>query len=295
MFFPDRKEHRRDGFMVEWVMRLSAGTVTFFTASIVVFLLAAGAAVGLVVLLAMPGLKDALGALPDNAWWFIYHEGDAAAGAPAWRIGAAIVAALFSLLAVLRARAIHRRSPSPVIPFLMMFLLTVGLECLRAGTALLFATDGPVSVSVFLTRVIYWGRFAGLLGVLLAGLYGLDLKYTRVTVLGGVVLLVSFAMAAYIPVDRTTFLAQLTWKLGDEQSVWFVNLALAALALLTGVASALVHRGRRTALLAAGIFLFLIAREAEFFAVQPVALAAGLAAQALGSLLSLRALSAAER
>jgi hypothetical protein len=282
-------------------MRPSAGTVTFFAASLVVAVLAAGAAAGLAVLLAMPRLIDALGSLTDNSWWFLYRAGGDATGAAggagaaaAWRIGAAIAASVLSLLAVLRARAVYRRSSSPVMPFLVMFLLTIGLECLRAGTALLFATDGPVSVSVFLTRVTYWGRFAGLLGVLLAGLYGLELKYSRITVLGGIVLLVSFAMAAYIPVDRTTFLAQLTWKLGDEQSVWFVNLALAALALLTGVASALVHRGRRTTFLAAGIVLFLIAREVEFFAIQPLPLAGGLAAQALGSLLCLRALSIGE-
>ena len=284
-------------------MRPSAGTVTFFAASLVVLLLAAGAALGLVVLLAMPRLTDALRALPDNSWWFIYRGPlDSAAGplagtlaAAPWRIGSAIAASVLSLLAALRARAIYRRSPSPVIPFLVMFLLTLGLECLRAGTALLVATDSPISFSVVLTRVIYWGRFVGLLGVLLAGLYCLELKYTKLMVLSGLVLLVSFAMAAYIPMDRTVFLSQLTWKLGDEQSVWFLNLALAALALLTGVVAAVVHKGRRTTLLAAGIALFLIAREAEFFAVQPVPLAAGLAAQALGTVLSLRALAAAEK
>jgi hypothetical protein len=281
-------------------MRLSAGNVTFLTVSLVVLLLAAGAAVGLIVLLATPRLTDALRALADNSWWFIYRgPGDAAAGpltgppAAPWRIGAAIASTILSLLAVLRARAIYRRSPSPVIPFLMMFLLALGLECLRAGSALLVAADSPISFSVLLTRVIYWGRFVGLLGLLLAALYAVELKYAKVFVLGGMVLLVSFAMAAYIPVDRTVFLAQMTWKLGDEQSVWFLNLALAALALLTGVVAALMRKGQRTTLLAAGIALFLIAREVLFFAIQPASLAAGLAVQAVGIVLSLRALSAA--
>ena len=280
-------------------MRPSAGTMTFFATCLVVLLLAAGAAVGLVVLVAAPRLTDALRTLTDNSWWFIYRgPGDAVGGplaaglaAAPWRIGAAIAASVLSLLAVLRARAIYRRSPSPIIPFLVMFLLALGLECLRAGSALLVATDGSISFSVLLTRVIYWGRFVGLLGVLMTGLYTLELKYTKIMVLGGFVLVVSFAMAAYIPVDRTVFLAQMTWKLGDEQSVWFLNLALAALALLTGVTAALERKGRRTTFLAAGIALFLIAREVEFFAVLPVPLAAGLAAQALGAVLCLRALA----
>jgi len=274
--------------------------MSFFATCLVVLLLAAGAVLVLIVLLATPRLTDALRALPDNSWWFIYRTpADFAAGpltgslaAAPWRIGAAIASSVLSLLAVLRARALYRRSPSPIIPFLMMFLLALGLECLRAGTALLVAADSPISFSVLLTRVIYWGRFVGLIGVLLAGLYAVELKYTKIIVLGGLVLLVSFAMAAYIPVDRTVFLAQMTWKLGDEQSVWFLNLALAALALLTGVVAALVRKGRRTTLLAAGIALFLIAREVEFFALLPALLAAGLAAQALGTVFSLRALAA---
>ncbi len=276
-------------------MRPSVGTVTFFTAALLVLALAAGAVAGMAALLATPSLSVAIGPLTDNAWWFLYRPAaDAAAAAAPWRIGAAVVASLLALAAVFRARGIYRRSPSPIIPFLMMFLLTLGLECLRAATALIAAVEGPVSVSVFVTRVIYWGRFAGLLGLLLAGLYGLELKYNRVMVLGGLVLLVSFAMAAYIPVDRTTLLAQLTWKLGDEQSVWFVNLALAALSVLTGVVSALAHRGRRTTLLAAGIALFVMSREVQFFALQPLPLAAGLAAQALGTIVCLRSFSAIE-
>ena len=316
MFFPYRKEHlpvrtiprrptpaapdtrgpaRPRVFMLQWRMRPSAGSLVIFVSSLVVLVLAAGAISGLVALLASPPATDALGSLSSNAWWFIYRPAtDAAADAAPWRIGAAVAGALLALLGVARARTFYRRTPSPVIPFLMLFLLTLGLECLRAGTALLTAVNGSVSLSVFLTRVIYWGRFTGLLGLLAAGLYGLELKYPRVMVLGGVVMLVAFAMAAYIPVDRTVFLAQLTWKLGDEQSVWFLNLALAALAVLTGVVSALVHRGRRTALLAAGVALFIIAREAEFFALAPLPLAAGLAAQAAGTVLCLGSFAMAE-
>ena len=294
MFFPDRKERRLPRFMIQWAMRPSAGSLAFFISSLLVLFLAAGAVAGLAVFLASPVTRDGLGALVDNAWWFIYRPAaDAAADATPWRIGGAAAGALLALLGVIRARTIYRRTPSPVIPFVAMFLLSLGLECVRAATALLAAADGPVSLSVFLTRVIYWGRFAGLLGLLVAGLYGLELKYTRGVVLGGVVLVVAFAMAAYIPVDRTVFLAQLTWKLGDEQSVWFFNLALAALAVLTGVVSALAHRGRRTALFAAGVALFIIAREAEFFALAPLPLAGGLVAQGLGTLLCLGSFSAA--
>jgi len=273
-------------------VRESPGTVAFSAASALLLLLVAGAVLGIAALLAMPVLLDRLRGLQENAWWFLYRDPGTGAAPPAlWRIGAAAAATLVSLAATLRARAISRRESSPVIPFLMMFFFSLGLECLRAGTAVLFATDGPVSFSILLTRVIYWGRFVGVLGLLIAGLYCANLKYRRFFLLAGVVLLVSFAMAAYIPMDRTVFLAQLTWKLGDEQSVWFVNLAIGLLAMFTGAAAGLARRGPRFVRLAIGLVLLVASREFMFFALQPAPLATGLIMQAAGAVLSLRALS----
>ncbi len=174
----------------------------------------------------------------------------------------------------------------------MLFLFAMGLECLRAGTAVLFVLDGPVSLSILLTRVIYWGRFTGMLSLLVVSLYCMDMKYRSFSVIAGAVFLVSFAMAAYIPIDRTVLLAQLTWKLGDEQSVWFVNLAIGALTILTGVAAALTRRGPRFVRLAIVLALLVTSRELEFFAVQPVPLAAGIIIQAAGAILCMRAFAA---
>jgi hypothetical protein len=268
----------------------SSADVAFSFASILLALLAAAAAAGCVALLLTPGLLERLRALPQNPWWRHYRDpGPDTSGPVLWRTGAAAAAALVSLAAALRLRALFRREPSPVLPFVMVFFFTLGLECVRAATALIFALEGPVSVSILLTRAIYWGRFAGMLGLLVASLYCTELKYRKFFLLAGIVLLVALAMAAYIPVDRSVFFAQLTWKLGDEQSVWFVNLAIGALTILTGAAAALTRGGRRFVLLAAALALLVGSRELMFFALQPVPLGAGVAAQAAGAVLCAKA------
>jgi hypothetical protein len=152
--------------------------------------------------------------------------------------------------------------------------------------------DGSISAVVVLTRMIYWARFVGLLGLLLTGLYCIDFKYRRYGVLSAVIFLVSFAIAAYIPVDRTVFLMQLTWKLGDEQGVWFVSLIIGALALCTAAAAAPVKKSARYLWLAAGLALLLTSRELLFFGANPMILAAGLAALTGGIALCLRMASA---
>ncbi|HET6452273.1 MAG TPA: hypothetical protein VFI08_13225, partial [Spirochaetia bacterium] len=150
-------------------MRPSAGALAFTAATVILLLLVLGAALGIVVLAATPADLAALRDLPRNTWWFTYRDSLDSPSAALWRIGAAVIASLISLAGVLRAWSRWRRSPSPVIPFVMLFLFTLGLECLRAPSALLAASDSFLPLSVLLTRVVYWGRFLGLLSLVLAG------------------------------------------------------------------------------------------------------------------------------
>jgi len=270
-------------------MRTPAGTVAFYAAAVITVLLIASAALALAFFLSVPRTADPLLTLSDNTWWFIYHE-PPEGGSPGalWRIGAAMAAAVIALAAAFRALALFGRSGSMLFSALILFLFSLGPECLRAGTAYLYATDGSISAVVVLTRMIYWARFVGLLGLLLAGLYCIEFKYRRYGVLTAVIFLVSFAMAAYIPIDRTVFLTQLTWKLGDEQVVWFMSLIIGALTLCTAAAAALVRRSARYLWFAAGVALLLASRELLFFGENPVILSAGLAALTGGIVLCLR-------
>ncbi len=277
-------------------MRTSAEIISFRAAVIIAALFTAAAAAGLAFLLVSPGAMSSLGGLPANPWWFVYQEpGQAVPHAALWRIAAAAAAAGIGIFAALRAWALFRRSGSPLLPFLTIFFLSLSLEGLRAGTALLYAADGSIDAGILMTRVLYWGRFVGLLALLVAGLYSVDMKYRKYGMLSGAGLLVSFAMAAYIPIDRTVYLAQLTWKLGDEQGVWFVNLTIGLLVLATSAGGALIRHDRRFLWLAVGMAFLLASREILFFSVNAFALAGGLVCLAGGSIVCLRVLAGVYR
>jgi hypothetical protein len=272
-------------------MRTPAGIVAFYASTAVAALLIIAAALALGLFVAMPRAADPLQGLPQNPWWFVYHEpAPESASFALWRIASAVAGACIALAAAFRSMALFRRVASPVLPFLIMFLFSLALECLRAGTALLYAGDRSIAASVVLTRIMYWGRFVGLLGLLLAGLYSIELKYKKYAVLVGVIFLVSFAMAVYIPIDRTVFLAQLTWKLGDEQGVWFVNLVIALLVIATSAGATTVRKDRRYFWLAGGLALLLVSRELLFFGTTPGLVAAGLLALTIGITACLRAM-----
>jgi hypothetical protein len=273
-----------------------ATLASFRTAVAIAALLTTAAAAGIALLLLRPGALAALGDLTSNRWWFSYRDpGAVPPTAAVWRIIAAAAAAGIGIVAAFRAFVLFARSASPLLPFLVTFFFSLSLECLRAGTALLYAADGSIGAGIVLTRIIYWGRFAGLLSLLIAGLYCVDMKYRRFGMLWGAIFLVSFAMAAYIPVDRTVFLAQLTWRLGDEQGVWFVHLILGILVVLTSAGGVLVRRDRRFLWLAGGMLLLLASREILYFSTSPLILAAGLISLAAGSITSLRVLAVVYR
>ena len=277
-------------------MRPAPGTVAFTTAAALTLALATGAGVVLAMLLLVPGFADPLRTLPDNVWWFMYRDApENGSGGAFWRIGAAIVVCLAVLPAAVRARRLQRQSSSSLPVFLTLFFFTLSVEGLRAASALLYARDGSIQLSIVCTRTVYWGRIAGLLSLLIAGLYCIEWRYRRHGILATVVLVTAFAVATAIPVDRTEFLAQLTWKLGDEQGIWFVNLIIGLLALATVTSATWVRHDRRYLWLALGFAFLLAGRELFCFALNPGPTAGGVAMIAIGGLVCLRTLSALYR
>lgn len=243
-------------------------------------------------LLSQPAVAGSLSTLPSNPWWLIYRDpGPPDPAQPPGIVAAMAVATAIGFVFSLRSHRLYRRSRTHALPYLLLFFLSLGIECLRGPAAVLFSADMSITTSIVLTRAVYWGRFVGLLALLLCSLYCIELKYRHVYVLGGGSLLVALAIAASIPVDRTTFLSQLTWKLADEQGVWFMNFAIAVLVVLTAVGAAALKKDRRFLVFGGGLALLLTARELLFFMVQPVPLVCGIAALAAGAVVCLRSLS----
>jgi hypothetical protein len=264
-------------------------SVPFAAASAAAVLLAALGGLALAFLLTTPRARAALADLPDHAWWLV-DRGPAGSDAAAWAVGATVAVALVAAATLFIARRQLERSPALPALAAGLFLFTIAIECLRGTAAFLVAADRSITAALFFSRAVWFARFTGLLSLLLVALHALELPEQRPGVLVPVVLAASLAVAASVPVDRTTFLAQLTFRLGDEQGVWFVNLVIGALIPLSVIAAAVVRREARLALLAGAFALLLAARELVFFGLRPVRLACGLACLVLGSALLLDAI-----
>ena len=265
-----------DGTRVTAVSCLVGGSVAL--------LLAAIGGLSLAFLASDARARAVLATLPDHPWWLVYRAPPGDDGA-AWAVGASTAAALLAAATLFAGRRWCRRWPELPALAAGLFLLMLGFECLRGATAFLVVTDRSLAAAHFLSRVVCWARFTGLLSLLAVSLHALDLPDARPGVLLPVALVASLAMAASVPVDRTAFLAELTFRLGDEQGVWFVELVIGALIPLSVIAAAVVRREARLARLAVALALLLVGRELLFFSLRPARLAGSLVLLVGGSAL----------
>ncbi len=253
-------------------------------------LLTAGAGVSLAILLFNPRLTQALSAAFVHPWWFVYLPGSGGTHI-VWEIAAVAAVSILALASALRARAHYVRSGSPLALFFIAYFLTLSVECLRAASAVVYAGSGPVTAVLIMSRAVYGGRFAGELILLAVGLYALDLKLKKYIVILGIILLVAFAIALYMPVDSTVFLSSLVFNLGDEQGTAFAMAILAALTPLSLVGAGLRTKNRAFSTLAVSSILMIAGNQMLDFSPHVVVFTAGLLAFIVGTGMALSVLS----
>ncbi len=259
-----------------------------FASLCIAFTLVAVAVFSFVYTILSPQTAAALRALPAHTWWLSYPPAATRdAAMPSWVLGSVTVTVFLACVFSFGARRLLKASSSSLVLFFLMYLLFTCLESLRGLAAIFYASNVSVAGNIVLTRIVYGGRYAGSLSLLLLAVYALKLTYTRHSVLIAILLLVSFAVALYIPVDGTDFLSPFTFKLGDEQGAWFVDLALLALTAASLVAAGFSTRQKAYYVLAAAAVVLEFGREGISFSGSRFLLVAGAVSYLVGALMFL--------
>jgi hypothetical protein len=107
---------------------------------------------------------------------------------------------LFSLLAVLILYGSFRKTASPEIFFFLLFLLTVGMDGLRALPPVLRFLRMPVYLDQLVIRFLYLARFFGVFSLFTAGLFANGMQYQKLSIAFGIGLLAAFTLASLLPV-----------------------------------------------------------------------------------------------
>jgi hypothetical protein len=154
-----------------------------------------------------------------------------------------------------------KKSTSEEIFFFILFLLTLSIEAVRTGQLLLFLYNQPSYYGALITRTVYFGRILGALALLISGLFAAGFTYQKYGLFVGVIILISIAFAGTIPVDSTTLLPHLLYKIGNSSVVWSGLLAIKIIAVVNYLFAGYLKNNNEYFLMGISILLIVIGYE----------------------------------
>lgn len=219
--------------------------------------------------------------------WFSNNQNTSTIRSLFWCLGGIFVLDLL-VITSFGIRKLYRQTHSLEIFFFTLFLYSLCFESFRAGTVISLLLNTPIYVGVVFSRIVYFGRFFGLLSILFSSLYTVPMRYPNYTVLLLINILVSFSFAASIPIDSTIFLTTVLYKLGEENGMLFVTYSLGILSILTYLCSSVLHGNARFIVTATAVFMLFAGKEILSNMVEPYLVVTGLLLIFLGKLFFFR-------
>jgi len=192
-------------------------------------------------------------------FWFIYSKN---IDSFVWSQLGIVILLILGFCLYIRFKMLFRKTGSAEIFFFEIFLFTFLFEAFRQVILLLYTYNLPVEFSIFFMRIIYFGRFSGLLAFLVSSLFALDIKYQKYEILIGIISLTSLGFAISIPIESQAILYSGLFKLGDEQGIFIICLTLKAFIVLNFLIASLK---RRYLMIALASFFIILGREFLIF------------------------------
>ena len=171
--------------------------------------------------------------------------------------------ALFSVGGWLYVRLSFEKTSSAEIFFYSFFLVSLSFETLKMTQVLLMVQAKPFVFNVLLTRIIFFGRFFGLLCLFFSGMFSSWLQYQRIGLVLSVSLLTPVALALVIPIS-TDVGRDLLFTFGIRREIGVTFYALEAFAVLNYIISGVLLNNREYIWMSTGILMILIGREFLF-------------------------------
>ncbi len=197
------------------------------------------------------------------------------------RLAAMVV---YSVGAGLALQRFFRKTVSSEMFFFIFFVISLSFEAFRAGPLLLELSSQPSYYGTVLTRVVEFSRFFGVFCLFISGLYATGIDYPKFEVVLGTALLVAFALAFSIPVDSSTFLPTLMYRIGGGDQILFVFLALELFAVLNFLLAAYLRRAKDYLILALGLTAAIVGEDLLLFVAWSPAAALGLVLLVAGTI-----------
>lgn len=192
--------------------------------------------------------------------------------------------ASFSILGGFFLRVYFKKTTSVEIFFFSFFILSLSFESLRVLQIVLHYQNTSILFGILVTRLIFFGRFFGLLCLFFSGLFTTWLEFQRVGIVLSISFLIPLLLSLVIPVG-TDIQPDLLYSLGNRWDLRIFEVAVEFFSVMNFFIAASIIRARDYAWMGAGILLLLIGREMTLTFMGIPALLIGTASLLSGSVL----------
>ena len=176
-----------------------------------------------------------------------------------------LLQAAFVPVAILSTYLFFRKTPSPEIFFFVFALVSFSLASLRFTAPLLDSlTTSPMAL-IPLTRLVYFSRILAMLSLFASGLFSTGLTYQRQEIYLGGFVMISFILAAALPIDFTAFSLPFLLEAGRETGFFIAYYAIAAIAVFNFLYAASIHHNLNYLFNATALIIFIASKEIFFF------------------------------
>ncbi|RKX76539.1 MAG: hypothetical protein DRP87_11595 [Spirochaetes bacterium] len=172
---------------------------------------------------------------------------------------------IFSIAAGILLRKYFKKTTSAEMFFFTIFILSLSFSAFR--TTILFIQMNNMSFyyGMFLTRVVYFGRFFGIFSLLSSGLFSTGIKYQKFSIFLGFSFLISFYLAYSIPVDATVFGKSLLYKIGNGREIHIAFWIIEGIVVLNYLLALYLKGNREYLFMGGSLFITIAGHELLFF------------------------------
>lgn len=118
---------------------------------------------------------------------------------------------------------------------------------------------------MLMTRLVYYGRFAGVLALFCSGLFATGLEYHRIGLTAFLISIIPAALVMVMPVDTSVIIPGNTWKVGGFKEIFSAILLINLIAVINFIIAGLKNENKDYFIITVALLLSIFGRELSFY------------------------------
>lgn len=157
-----------------------------------------------------------------------------------------------------------RNTASAEIFFFFLFLCSFCFDMFKEGLIIINDISLPFSYSMFMTRVVYFGRFFGVVALFCSGLFSTGLEYQRMSMMFLISVIIAVGLVSLLPVDLSRNIPGGTRELGSFLEIYIILILLQLISVVNFIIASNKNENTDYLFLAGSLILTVAGRELLF-------------------------------